>query len=178
MFYNQSNIWILWLKLISNYDLKYPIIWLRKSLKQKDHVSRLRILLWIWRMIFRFHSTKGQHQKRAIKIITIEKYWIIQETLLYSVYTKSGVELLVSCLNPNSKSSNKFKAYTTAERIVTTSGANSQISWGATFFYLGKNFFLRRHAKRPVSAPPILKSIHVLKGTKAWYACTYWTLNQ
>ena len=54
------------------------------------------------------------------------------------------------------------------------SSANSQISWGgAKFFYDVENFFLRSHAKNPVSSPPELKSIHVLNGTKASYACTY-----
>ena len=48
----------------------------------------------------------------------------------------------------------------------------------AKFFYDVEIFFLRIHAKNPVSSPPKLKSIHVLNGTKAWYAYTYWTLNQ
>ena len=37
---------------------------------------------------------------------------------------------------------------------------------GQHLFWSWKIFFLRRHAKNPVSAPPI-KAIHVLKCTKA-----------
>ena len=52
-----------------------------------------------------------------------------------------------------------------------SSNANSQISWG-DFLWSRGIFFLRHHAKSPVSAPHI-KAIHVLKCTKSWYACTY-----
>ena len=38
---------------------------------------------------------------------------------------------------------------------------------GAKFFMTYKKFFLRSHAKNPVSSPPKLKSIHVLNSTKA-----------
>ena len=52
-----------------------------------------------------------------------------------------------------------------------------QFLGGAKIFY-DVEIFLRSHAKNSISSPLKLRSIHVLNGTKAWYACTYWTLNQ
>ena len=43
---------------------------------------------------------------------------------------------------------------------------------GKIFYGVGENFFCAVMPKAPYQHP-LLKSIHVLKCTKAWYACTY-----
>ena len=70
------------------------------------------------------------------------------------------------------RSWNSFNIFDILDKKMSqSSSANSRISWGgAKILYDVEIFF--------VSSPPKLKSIHVLNGTKAWYACTYWTLNQ
>ena len=48
--------------------------------------------------------------------------------------------------------------------------------WGNIFYGIGESFFALSCPEVMPKAPyqhPLLKSIHVLKSTKAWYACTY-----
>ena len=63
---------------------------------------------------------------------------------------------------------------------VLSSGANSQISWGGKSFYdVGTNNLFVSSCQTPrVRTPYIEVNSCILKGTKAWYACTFWTLNQ